>query len=61
MTQDSLKDYSGTPDLFVHFREMVAVNAYFKAEKIGFVSGNELEDWLQAEKEITTLYSHWFY
>ena len=31
--------------------EMIAVAAYFRAEQRDFASGNELEDWLQAEEE----------
>ena len=31
--------------------EMIAVAAYFRAEKRGFAPGNELDDWLQAETE----------
>jgi hypothetical protein len=34
------------------FREVVAKNAYYKAEKRGFADGYELEDWLEAEQEI---------
>ena len=33
-------------------RAMIKVAAYFLAEKRGFVSGHELEDWLKAEMEI---------
>lgn len=34
-------------------REMVAKNAYYRAEKRGFEDGYELEDWLEAEQEIS--------
>lgn len=34
-------------------RAMVAQAAYFRAEKRGFVRGGELEDWLEAEREIS--------
>ena len=34
------------------FREMVAKNAYYRAEKIGFEDGYEREDWPEAEQEI---------
>ena len=34
---------------------MIAVAAYHKAEKRGFVAGNELDDWTEAEQEIDTL------
>lgn len=33
------------------FWRSVAEAAYFKAEKRGFVSGFEIDDWLQAEQE----------
>ena len=33
-------------------RTMIKDAAYFLAEKRGFVSGHELEDWLKAEMEI---------
>jgi hypothetical protein len=32
--------------------EMIAVAAYYFAERRGFAPGQDLEDWLQAEKEI---------
>ncbi|MDD4904629.1 MAG: DUF2934 domain-containing protein [Methylobacter tundripaludum] len=35
------------------FSEMVAERAYLKAEKRGFVAGHELEDWLEAEQEVS--------
>lgn len=31
---------------------MIAEAAYYKAEKRGFKSGNEIQDWLEAEKEV---------
>ena len=31
---------------------MIAEAAYFRAERRGFVPGNELEDWLQAEADV---------
>lgn len=42
------------------FREMVAVCAYFKAEKRGFVPGLELQDWLEAEQETKRRCFYWF-
>jgi hypothetical protein len=33
-------------------QEMVAVAAYFRAERRGFVPGHELEDWWKAASEI---------
>jgi hypothetical protein len=32
--------------------EMIAVAAYFRAERRGFAPGNDLEDWLEAEREL---------
>ena len=60
MTHESLYDYSGDPDLLNEFREMVAVNAYYRAEKRGFEPGHDLDDWYEAEREITNIYRHWF-
>lgn len=36
---------------------MIATAAYYLAAARGFTPGNELEDWLEAEKRITALYS----
>lgn len=33
-------------------QEQIATAAYYKAERRGFTPGMELEDWLEAEKEI---------
>ena len=60
MMHESLYDYSGDPDLLNKFREMVAVNAYYRAEKRGFEPGHEMEDWHEAELEITSQYRYWF-
>ena len=38
------------------FREMVSVNAFYRAEKRGFEHGHEMNDWLEAELEITSQY-----
>ena len=60
MKHISLYHYSGNPDLLNKFREMVAVNAYYRAEKRGFEPGHEMEDWHEAELEITSHYRYWF-
>ena len=60
MTHESLVDYSGDPDLLNKFREMVAVNAYYRAEKRGFEPGHDMDDWYEAEREITNIYRYWF-
>jgi hypothetical protein len=36
-------------------REMVAIAAYFRAERRGFAAGDPLDDWLGAEAEIAQL------
>jgi len=36
---------------------MIAVAAYYRAERRGFAPGAELEDWLDAEAEIVRLLS----
>lgn len=35
--------------------EWTAVAAYYRAEQRGFEEGHELDDWLQAEKELNDL------
>ena len=35
--------------------KVIAVAAYHKAEQRGFAPGDELQDWVEAEKEIDTL------
>ncbi|MDF9392397.1 MULTISPECIES: DUF2934 domain-containing protein [Methylococcus] len=34
---------------------LIAEAAYLRAEKRGFVGGSELEDWLEAEKEVLAM------
>ena len=41
------------------FREMVAINAYYRAEKRAFEDGYELDDWLEAEREINSQRRYW--
>jgi Protein of unknown function (DUF2934). len=60
MKHDSLLNYSGDIDLKDEFRKMVAVNAYYRAEKRGFEPGHEMDNWLEAEREITYIYRYWF-
>ena len=33
-------------------RQLVAAEAYFRAERRGFTAGNELEDWVAAERAV---------
>lgn len=44
-----------TPD---ELRRMIAVAAYRRAERRGFVEGDEMEDWLAAEAEIRKLHGN---
>jgi hypothetical protein len=37
--------------------KMIAEAAYYLAEKRGFTGGNELSDWVAAEKQVDTLIS----
>lgn len=60
MDHKTLLDINGDIDLKNEFREMVAVNAYYRAEKRGFEPDHELDDWLEAELEITNIYRSWF-
>ena len=55
---ERLYDYSGGFDLD-EFREMVAVNAYYRAEKRSFEPGHEIDDWLEAEQEIRKQCRYW--
>jgi hypothetical protein len=49
-----------SPDIDLdEFRKMVAVNAYYRAEKRGFEDGYELEDWLEAEREMSSQRRYW--
>ncbi|WP_020564379.1 DUF2934 domain-containing protein [Methylosarcina fibrata] len=49
---------NGIPDLDT-FYEMVKERAFFKAEKRGFEPGHEMDDWLEAEKEIRNQCHYW--
>ena len=49
---------TGATDLD-EFREMVAKNAYYRAEKRDFQDGFDLEDWLEAEREISEQRRYW--
>jgi len=55
---EPLYNYDGGVDLD-EFREMVAVCAYYKAEKRGFEPGHDLDDWLEAEQEISKQRRYW--
>jgi hypothetical protein len=38
----------------VNFESLVAEAAYYRAEQRGFAPGNEMTDWLEAEREVET-------
>ena len=38
---------------------MVAINAYYRAEKRDFKPGNVIDDWLDAEKDLQSLWHYW--
>ena len=40
-------------------KAMVTERAYLKAEKRGFEPGHELDDWLEAEKEVCNQFHYW--
>ncbi|MEI8207764.1 MAG: DUF2934 domain-containing protein [Methylococcales bacterium] len=35
------------------FQEMIAINAYYRAEKRGLEPNHEIDDWIEAEQDIT--------
>ncbi|MEQ1636644.1 MAG: DUF2934 domain-containing protein [Methylococcales bacterium] len=41
------------------YLEMVARCAYFKSEEKGFTGGCGLQDWLEAEQEVSTNCFYW--
>ena len=53
-----LKEYRNSIGLD-EFREMVAVNAYYRAGKRGFKPGYEMDDWFEAEKDIKSQRRYW--
>ena len=42
------------------FRDLIAKCAYFKSEKRGFANGYALQDWLEAEEEVSNQCFYWF-
>jgi hypothetical protein len=41
------------------FLAMVSERAYFKAQKRGFTTGHEWDDWFTAEKEVSNQCRYW--
>jgi hypothetical protein len=53
--EDELLYATNSSDIDLNeFQERIAKNAYYRAEKRGFEDGYELEDWLEAEQEISS-------
>ena len=46
---------SGYPPVSHDVGQIIAENAYYKAEKRGFEPGFEEHDWMESEKEVLTL------
>jgi hypothetical protein len=47
--------FSGRPELSPDssaYRELVAIAAYYRAERRGFAPGGEVQDWIAAEREV---------
>ena len=51
---EATPDFSGGSDPLSEdtINQKIAEAAYYRAEKRGFVPGYEIEDWLEAEKEV---------
>jgi hypothetical protein len=41
-------------------QEWIATTAYFRAQRRGFATGHEAEDWLEAEREVDLRIEFWF-
>jgi Protein of unknown function (DUF2934) len=54
-----VKDFSGSIDVD-KYREIVAVNACYRAEKRGFKPVHEMDDWFEAERDIKSQRRYWF-
>lgn len=47
---------SVTPEPSTDLRPMIEVAAFYRAAERGFAPGHELDDWLEAERQITARY-----
>lgn len=43
-----------SPETPEEIAEWIAVAAYYKAQERGFTPGNEVENWIEAEREIAS-------
>jgi hypothetical protein len=53
--QKSANKHAGTMNDAAR-REMIAVAAYYRAERRGFTPGDPLNDWVEAEAEIARMF-----
>ena len=51
-TDTALVDDFGSTEYLSDYAEAIAEIAYYKAEKRGFEAGYDLDDWLEAEREL---------
>src|SRR5262245_11428947 len=52
--EDRAELHTAMPDETAR-REMIAIAAYFRAERRGFAAGDPLDDWVSAEAEIAQM------
>jgi len=51
--ESSIPEKTALPLESADLNAMIAELAYYKAESRGFAPGHEMEDWLEAERELT--------
>ena len=51
----STPEDSSMPGVLPDFEAQIAELAYYKAERRGFAPGHEMEDWLEAERELADI------
>ena len=51
-TKTPLEDDFGSTEYLSDYAEAIAEIAYYKAEKRGFEAGYDVDDWLEAEREL---------
>lgn len=56
LTRHYIKTELENPEEFL---AMIQERAFFKAQKRGFEPGHEMEDWLEAEKELCNQCHYW--
>ena len=51
----SIPEQSIMPNILPDIEAQIAELAYYKAESRGFAPGHEVEDWLEAERELSDI------